>query len=130
MLEGDPSIEVIGAASNGEDAVQQLASLECDVVVMDIGLPGISGIEATRRVKAATPHMNVLILSAFGESRLEDAISAGADGYMVKTAAPEELRNAVTQVSMGQSPIHPSLSRSLVKAVARMAEEREMAIAI
>ena len=68
-----------------------------------------------------------------GRSRPLDrpgAISAGADGYMVKTAAPEELRNAVTQVSVGQSKIHPSLSRTLVKAVARMAEEKEMDIAI
>ena len=122
LLERDRSITVVGEAANGEDALVQLEGTACDVVVMDIALPGLNGIEATRQLKVTSPHVNVLILSAFGEASLADAISAGADGYMLKTAAPEELRDAIVDVSMGRSPIHPSLTQTLVKTMAQMAQ--------
>ena len=122
LLEGDPDIAVVGEAGDAETAIDQLGSTDCDVVVMDIALPGLSGIEATRRIKAMRPDMNVLILSAYGEQSLTEAIEAGADGYMMKTAAPEELRAAVHEVHRGHSPIHPSLSRSLFKKVAGRTE--------
>ncbi len=128
LLQREERIAVVGEAGSGEDALLQLESIACDVVVMDIALPGISGIEATRKLKATSPDVNVLILSAYGEASLADAIAAGADGYMLKTAAHEELRDAILDVSMGRSPIHPSLSRTLVKTMAQMAEASGKAV--
>lgn len=125
LLEAEDGIDVVGEATTGEDAVEQLAHVECDVAVVDLALPGISGIEATRRIKTRTPDLNVLILSAYGEQSLPDALAAGADGYMMKTAAPKELRNAIVDVNLGRSPIHPSLTRTLVKTFAKMTDRQE-----
>lgn len=92
-LEGD--VVIVGEADSAEEALTQLRYCAPKVVLMDIRLPGISGIEATRHIKAQHPDLRVLILSAFGDEHLAQAIEAGADGYVLKTTKRAELMEAV-----------------------------------
>ena len=86
---------------------------------MDIRLPGIDGIEATRQLMIKYPHLKVIMLSAYGSEHLAQAIEAGATGYILKTATPSELVHAVLQASSGQSPIDPDLTAGLVSQFAK-----------
>lgn len=115
MLEIDPSIEVLGEAANGEEAIQLAGELHPDIVILDIGMPGIDGIETTRRLKKLFPNMQVLILSVYeDQSLLQGAIRAGASGFVIKRAAGEELMDALQAVSQGYMYIHPAITRLLL----------------
>ena len=119
LLEVDGGVEVVGAARTAEEALPQLEALACDVVVTDISLPGMSGIEATRQIKGKPGDTKVLILSGHGESYLNDAIRAGADGYLMKSGAGgDKLRTAISDVHAGGSAIDPRLAQSLFRRVA------------
>ena len=113
MMERDERIEVLAEAGTGEEAINLAAKLRPDVVLMDIIMPGIDGIEATLRLKEANPNTEVLMLTSYEEEYLDQAIEAGATGYILKTASQKELADAACSVARGQSPIDPALSRKL-----------------
>ena len=104
LLEGVPDLAVAGVAVSGEDAVLRTAELRPDVVLMDLQLPGISGIEATRAIVAADPGVHVLVLSLFeDEDSVFLALRAGARGYVLKDADEEELTGAIRAVGRGEA---------------------------
>jgi CheY-like chemotaxis protein len=119
VLDDDDRITIVGVADSAERAIEDLQNVECDVVLMDVALPGIDGIEATGRLKQMKPELRVLILSGYGEQYLDDAIAAGADGYILKTADTGRVRRAIREVYSGETPLDSGLARSLFNRVAR-----------
>lgn len=116
MLEDEADIEVVGEAASGEEALLLAGKLAPDVLLLDIGLPGIDGVETTRRVRKSFPKVQILILTVYEEeSLLRAAIDAGAAGYIIKRAVEEELLSAIKAVSRGDMYIHPSITRLLLK---------------
>jgi two-component system, NarL family, response regulator NreC len=116
ILEDEPTIEVVGEASNGEEALYLAGQLSPDIVILDIGMPSADGIETTRRLKKMSPQIQVLILTVYEEeSLLREAIKAGASGYLIKRAVEEDLLSAINAVSRGDMYIHPGVTRLLVK---------------
>ena len=116
LLAGEPDLEIISEATNGEEALGQAIALEPDVVLMDIGLPDFSGIEVTRELKAARPRVAVVALTIHeDEEYFFQMLQAGASGYVPKRAAPEELITAVRTAAAGEIYLYPSLARLLVR---------------
>lgn len=125
MLTSDPGIVVVGGCASGEEAINQVQEAKPDMVLMDIRLPGMSGIETVRQIRVHHPTMNVVMLTAFEDEKyVVEAIQAGANGYLLKDIAPEELRRAVRDSCNGRSPIAPSVARPLLNQFATMAREK------
>jgi DNA-binding NarL/FixJ family response regulator len=118
QLLGDlDEFDVVGAAAGGEEAVALAAEHKPDVVLMDLEMPGIDGIEATRQIRGADPSVNVVVLTAFSDrGRILDAIDAGAVGYLLKDAEPEELVRGLQAAARGESPLSPKAAQALVAA--------------
>lgn len=115
ILADEADIEVVGEAGTAEDAVALAGATKPDVFVMDLGLPGTSGITATREVVAANPSTKVLVLTVHDDvAYLRKAFDAGARGYLVKEAADVELILAVRHVATGQDYVHPALGAALL----------------
>lgn len=115
ILATDPKIEVASEVSNGEEALELLHGEQYDVVLLDISLPGRSGLDVLRHIKARYKHLPVLILSMHPEDQYAlRALKAGAAGYMTKESAPEELVKAVCKVAEGGRYVSPSLAERLV----------------
>ena len=114
MLAIDKTIEVVGVARNGEEAINKAIALSPDVVTMDIRMNGLDGIATTRQLKSAMPHVNVLALTMYGESMIRDAIDAGVSGYILKDSDYIQIIEAIHKVSCGGYPITPSLTRQPV----------------
>ena len=110
LLSMDERIQVVGQADSGEQALEQIAKASVKVVLMDVMLPGMDGIEATERLTAQDPELSVVILSSFGDRYLTRSIEAGACGYILKTATQSEMVSAVLRAADGQSPIDPKLT--------------------
>jgi len=120
ILETEPETTVIGEVADGEDAVVAAARLRPDVVLMDIRMPVLDGIEATRRIVRAQPATRVLMLTTFGlDSYVYDALRAGASGFMLKDAPPEEIAAAVRIVANGDPLLAPAITRSVIEEFAR-----------
>jgi DNA-binding NarL/FixJ family response regulator len=120
LLKGFGGIEVTGEAVDGQQAVALAAQQRPDVLLMDVGMPGLNGIEAAERVRAATPTTRVIILSMHtGEEHVTRALKAGAAGYVLKDAPPAELELAVRQVARGEAYLSPAVSKYLVQSYAR-----------
>lgn len=115
ILELDQDIEVVGMAKNGSEAVAMAPNLHPDVIVMDLKMPVMDGIDATRELKLRLPDTRILMLTMCGEDLVEKAMEAGASGFLQKDSAPKEIGSAVHQVYDGLCPISPSLTRSLMK---------------
>ncbi len=116
LFSAEPEVEIIGEASSGEMAVAAVSELEPEVVLMDVAMPGIGGIEATRRIKASHPRVAVLALTMHeDEEYFFEMLAAGASGYVPKRAAPDDLMSAINIVRQGDVYIYPSLARLLVK---------------
>ena len=110
-------VELVGAAETGDEAVSLCAELRPDVVLMDLEMPSLDGIEATRQIKAAQPETAVVILTSFSDrDRILRAIDAGAAGYLLKDAEPDELIRAVRAASHGDAPLDPRAGRALLSA--------------
>ncbi|MFD5029280.1 response regulator [Streptomyces sp. NPDC058220] len=117
LLETVPDIEVVGEASHGADAVRRTAELRPDVVLMDVRMPGMDGIEATRRIIAAGGRSGILILTTFDlDDYAHAALRAGASGFLLKDARPEELLAGIRAVAAGDAVIAPGLTRRLLDA--------------
>ena len=120
ILESEPETSVVGEAADGEDAVAEARRLQPEVVLMDIRMPVLDGIEATRRIVAAQPGTRVLILTTFGlDTYVYDALRAGASGFMLKDAPPEEIVAAVRIVASGEALLAPAVTRAVIEEFAR-----------
>jgi DNA-binding NarL/FixJ family response regulator len=105
------AVDVVGEASDGQEAIDLACELRPDVVLMDIAMPNVNGIEATRRIKEREPHVGILILTVYDDSQYVTAlIEAGAAGYLLKTVEADELSRAILSVSAGESVLSPSIA--------------------
>lgn len=122
---GALSIEVIGEAVNGLEAVELADRLQPDVILLDLVMPEMDGIQATRRISECSPTSRVIILTSFGEEeRVLPAIRAGAQGYLLKDIPPTELVQAIREVYLGRVQLHPEVARKLMSVVAAREEPR------
>lgn len=119
ILGTEPGIEVVGEAGEGETAVAAVARLQPDVVVMDIRMPGLNGIEATRRITASSG-ARVLVVTTFGEDEnVYEAIRAGASGFLLKNTPAEQLVEAIRVIARGEALLSPQATRTLIEAFVR-----------
>jgi DNA-binding NarL/FixJ family response regulator len=119
ILETEPGIGVAGEAGDGEDAVVEARRLRPDVVLMDIRMPVLDGIEATRRIVRERPATRVLILTTFGlDGYVYESLRAGASGFMLKDAPPEEIAAAIRIVARGEGLLAPAVTRAVIEAFA------------
>jgi DNA-binding NarL/FixJ family response regulator len=120
ILEAEGDMTVVGEAENGDQAVTEAARLRPDVVLMDVRMPVLDGIEATRRIVASAPGARVMILTTFGlDGYVYDALRAGASGFMLKDAPPEEIVAAVRIVASGDALLAPAVTRAVIEEFAR-----------
>jgi NarL family two-component system response regulator LiaR len=116
LLATEPDIEVVGEAENGREAVAETDRLQPDVILMDLVMPEMDGIEAIRRITAQQPEARILVLTSFAaDDKVFPAIKAGALGYLLKDSGPEELVGAIHQVHRGESSLHPAVARKLLQ---------------
>ncbi len=120
LLGADAGIEVIGTASDGREAVTIVAALRPDVVLMDLQMPELDGVEATRAIVHESPddkQVQVVVLTSFSDTeRIVAAIDAGAVGYLLKDTEPEDLLEGIRAAARGESPLHPRAARQLLTA--------------
>jgi len=110
-------IEVVGSAANGAEAVALASEHRPDVVLMDISMPEMNGVEATRRIVAANEDVNIVVLTSFADrEEIEAALDAGAIGYLLKDAEPDDVIRGVRSAARGESPIAPRVARTLLRA--------------
>jgi len=120
LLSGEPEIEIVGEASTGREAVERARRLHPDVVLMDVRMPDLDGIEATRELTRAAPRARVLILTTFEQDDyVFGALRAGASGFLLKRARPEELVAAVHTIARGDSLLSPSVTRRVIDRMAQ-----------
>lgn len=124
LFQAEEDMEIVGEVGSGLEALQAVRDLKPDVVLMDVAMPGMSGIEATRQIKEANPHTAVLALTMHeDEQYFFEMLQAGASGYVPKRAAPDDLISAIRVVSQGNIFLYPSLAKVLVKDFLQRAEE-------
>ena len=117
LLGGADDLEVVGQAGGGAEAVEVVRATRPDVVLMDLQMPDVDGVEATRQIVAEDLGGEVLVLTSYSDSaRIVAALDAGAVGYLLKDADPEDVLDGVRAVSRGESPIHPKVARRLLTA--------------
>ena len=115
LLATEVEIEVVGMAADGREAVELVRQYRPDVVLMDLAMPKLNGVEATRLISAEHPEVRVVVLTSFGdEARIAAALDAGAQGYLLKHAEPETLIDAVRSVHAGLAPLDPRAGRVLL----------------
>ena len=123
LLQTEPGIEVAGSATNGREAVVGFAQCRPDVILMDLVMPGMDGIEAIRQIKAAQPQARILVLTSFAaDDKVFPAIKAGALGYLIKDTTPEDLLRAIRRLHAGQTPLHPSIAARLLAEISDPAQ--------
>ena len=115
LMKSEPGMELVGEANNGEQAIQFSKELQPDVIVLDLNLPDLDGIQVTHRIKNEQPGIRILILTVHeDEALLREAIRAGASGYIIKHAAENELISAIRSILMDEIYIHPKMIRALL----------------
>ena len=123
MLAVVPDIELVGTATNGREAVVMAVELNPDVILMDLVMPEMDGIEAIRSIKADLPEARILVLTTFaGEDKIFPAIQSGALGYQLKDSGPDDLMQAIRQVYNGESSLHPLIARKVLQELSRPPE--------
>ena len=117
-----PDVEVVGTAADGEEALTLAGELRPDVILMDLRMPRVDGVEATRRLRASHPEIKVVVLTTYADDRsVIDALRAGALGYLTKDAGADEIRQALQRVASGQASVDPAVQMHLVEAIATTA---------
>ena len=115
LLRRESDLAVVGEASNGQQAIDLTHSLKPDIVIMDVRMPVLSGIAATRRIRESLPNVQVLVLTAHDDDQyIFSLLQAGASGYLLKTAPVSDLVRAIRQVWAGESPLDPAIARKVV----------------
>jgi len=123
LLATEPDIEVVGEAEDGREAVDEVEKLRPDVILMDLVMPKMDGIEAIRRITARQPEARILVLTSFAaDDKVFPAIKGGALGYLLKDSGPEELVQAIHQVYRGESSLHPTIARKLLQELSHPSE--------
>ena len=131
ILDSEPDLEVVGEASDGRETVELVQARRPEVVLMDIRMPNLDGIEATRRLTALTPPPRVLMLTTFDlDEYVYEALRAGASGFLLKDAGADELLHAVRVVAAGDSLLSPSITRRLIADYARRPSPSEQPAAL
>ncbi|HEX6605529.1 MAG TPA: response regulator transcription factor [Chloroflexia bacterium] len=116
LLQAEPTTEVVGEATNGDEAVAAAAALQPDLVLMDLNMPGLNGIEATRRILATRPQTGILVLTMFDDDdSVFAAMRAGARGYLLKGAEGAETVGAIHIISSGEAIFSPAIARRLIQ---------------
>jgi two-component system, NarL family, response regulator LiaR len=138
LLSESGGFEIVAEVADGKDAVRQAEEAQPDVILMDLLMPGMDGIEATRQITGRQPEARILVLTSFAaDNKLFPAIKAGAVGYLLKDSSPEDLIRAIHQVHRGEPALHPTIARKLLQEVAHAPEQeappdaltaREMAV--
>ena len=124
LLSTEKGIEVIGEASNGREAVAGVEQLKPDIVLMDLVMPVMDGIEAIRQIKAGNSSTQILVLTSFAtDDKVFPAIKAGALGYLIKDTGPDELINAIRQVHKGEPTLHSSIAQKLLKEISHSSDD-------
>ena len=124
LLETEAAIAVVGEATNGREAVADMDKLKPDIILMDLVMPVMDGIEAIRQIKAGHPQIQILVLTSFAtDDKIFPAIKAGALGYLIKDTGPDELVHAIRQVHQGQLTLHPSIAQKLLKELSLTSEQ-------
>jgi NarL family two-component system response regulator LiaR len=123
LLATEPELEVVGEAKDGREAVAEAERLRPDVILMDLVMPEMDGIEAIRRITARDPEARILVLTSFAaDDKLFPAIKAGASGYLLKDSDPKDLVGAIRQVYRGESSLHPTIARKLLQELSQPPE--------
>lgn len=126
ILETKDDIEVTGEAEDGEEAVENARSLMPDVILMDVSMPGMNGVEATRIIKREFPHIGVIALTMYEEQQyIYDLVLAGATGYLLKDSDSAQIIAAIRTISRGESLIHPSVARKTLAEFSLLSEGKE-----
>lgn len=125
FLQTQPDLEVVGEASNGEEAIKLATSLEPHIVLMDLSMPVLDGIEATRELKKQAPHIQVMILTSFSDQdHVIPALEAGASGYQLKESDPDELVTAIRKLMNGENQLHPKVTTHLLTRLTKSSEKK------
>jgi NarL family two-component system response regulator LiaR len=120
LLDREPGIEVTGEAEGGEQAIRAMDRLRPDVILMDLEMPGVGGIEATRNITETYPEAKVVVLTSHAsEEDVFPALKAGALGYLLKHSAPEEVLQAIRQAQRGETVLHPAIARMVLQELHR-----------
>jgi NarL family two-component system response regulator LiaR len=120
LLGDEPDLEIIGEASDGQEAIEKAISLVPDVILLDLVLPDLDGIEVTRRVLATQPECHILLLTSFAEDQnVVAAMQAGASGYLLKDVLQNDLLSAIQRVARGEPVLHPEAQRKLIQHLSR-----------
>jgi DNA-binding NarL/FixJ family response regulator len=126
ILDADPEIDVVGVAHNGAEALAQIPETQPDVVLMDLKMPVMNGVQATREITRQYPGVKVLVLTTFGADEwVFDAIRAGAAGYLLKGTPRDQLLNAIKGTATGESHIDPAVAGKLLNRIAGQEEPRD-----
>ena len=122
LLEIEPDIQVVGQAANGREALQQVETLQPDVVLMDVRMPEMDGVAATRALTSGFPEVKVIILTTFEDDEtVFEGLKAGARGYLLKDISSEQMADAVRKVAAGEALIEPRLTRKVLAEFSRLA---------
>ncbi|MFC5464751.1 response regulator [Lederbergia graminis] len=120
FLQTQKDIEIVGEAKNGKEAVDLALSLKPEVVLMDLVMPVMDGIEATQKIKEACPDIKIMVLTSFvDQDHVLPALEAGASGYQLKDIEPDELVNAIRQLARGEKTLHPKATNMLITSVSQ-----------
>jgi DNA-binding NarL/FixJ family response regulator len=114
LLHSTPDMQLVGEATTGDDVIALAEQLQPDVIVMDLQLPGVNGIEATRRILHTSPHISILVLTMYDDDSVFAALQAGALGYLLKGALKAEILRAIRNVSSGEGIFGPAIARRLM----------------
>jgi NarL family two-component system response regulator LiaR len=126
ILEQEPDLEVVAEAGDGEEAVTLASDLKPDVAIIDVSMPKLDGIEATRRIKALCPAVAVLVLSAYDDDQFVfGLLEAGAAGYLLKSVRGHEIVDAIRAVDAGESVLHPSVARKVLNRFASVSNRAQ-----